>query len=116
MFLYLLGTLLLLHAGYSSYEYHQLQITLPSDLFLEVGIAVIIFLVGTFSSIANEPFLNVKTNEQFQWPEKYLKPIALSESLATIEKSGNEFNGFGYRPDFINIRQKRQEYKDEFKE
>lgn len=116
MFLYLLGSLFLLHAGYSSYEYHQLQIKLPSDIFLEVAIAVIIFMVGAFASISNESFLNIKTNEQFQWPEKFLKPIALSESLSTIEKSGNEYNGSGYRPDFINIREKRQEYAQEFKD
>ncbi|KAI5966744.1 uncharacterized protein KGF55_000153 [Candida pseudojiufengensis] len=119
--LYLVGFILLLHSGYSSFEFHKFQShstsnlkisNLPLDISIEAIIGFIIIIIGSIKSIENQAYLSINNeivNDEF----KYLKSINLSDSFQIGEKIGiTEFEELDSRLPFINIGKIRKEYSD----
>ena len=118
MLLYLLGTLVLLHAGYSSWEIHKAvssgltYYALPTDVYLEVAVGVILFIFAAIQATKNSPFLN-KAGELVQPEAPFLKPIETRKATGEFEKVGiTPFDELENRVEFIDIQKKRQEYAD----
>lgn len=117
--LYIVGSIFLLHAGYSSFEFHQLLKTthhsstdssLPSDIIIEVLVGIVVLIAGSLSSIEIPNFLSVD-NEVIHPDHKYLKPIEMSKATAEFEKLKiNPFAELETRIEFLDIVNKRKEY------
>ncbi|KAK6460598.1 magnesium transporter [Scheffersomyces coipomensis] len=116
--LYFVGILLLIHSGYSSYEFHKLSSLshhsqdLPQDILLETLIGIVVIVIGGISSIENPNALSL--NGELIIPEhKYLKPIQMKDSVKLNEKIGiSDYEDLNSRLPFINIVKKRKEYDD----
>lgn len=118
--LFLLGSLLFIHAAYSSFEFHQLlkihseydYLPLPTEITVEVILALVTFIVGSIISIENEPKLSID-NKLILQDDKYLKKIEMRKAMREFEKVGiSGFEEYDSRVDFIDIKQKRKEYND----
>lgn len=107
----------MLHAGYSAYEFHSILKStnswVPSDIILEVVVALIIINYGAIQSIRNKPRLGIGHDELVQPAHPYLRSIHLSEATCSINRLGvTEFEELDTRPEFINVKQKRKEYAE----
>lgn len=122
LFIYITGLLLLLHAGYSSFEFHQLLKTthhmnlqnnnLPIDIVVEVILGIIIVISGSISSISNPDFLSID-NELVKPQSKYLKQINMKDATSEFEKLQiNPFEELESRVEFIDIIKKRKQYRE----
>ncbi|KAI5950761.1 hypothetical protein KGF54_003835 [Candida jiufengensis] len=120
--LYIVGLLLLLHSGYSSFEFHKFIIhnnsinsinsptNLPLDISIEAIIGFIIILIGSIISIENSNYLSIE-NKIIKEEFKYLKSINLSDSFQIGEKIGiGEFEELNSRLPFIDIVKIRNDY------
>ena len=114
--LYLLGSLLFIHAAYSSFEFHQLLKThieydylpLPTEITVEVILALVTFIIGSIISVENGPKLSID-NKLIQQDDKYLKKIEMRKAMREFEKIGiSGFEEYDSRVDFIDIKQKRK--------
>ncbi|KAL7666617.1 ER membrane protein complex subunit 5 [[Candida] zeylanoides] len=130
---YILGCAILAHAGYSSFEFHQLlkathhnaappaglasillgsSNSLPSDIVLETLIGVVVLVYGAISSIQTPAFLNLE-DKVIEPTFKYLKPIEMKTATLEFEQLKiNPFASLETRVEFIDIVKKRQEYRD----
>lgn len=119
---YVLGSALLLHAAYSSFEHHQLAQALnslaagalPYDIWLEVLVGVVVFGVGALNSIENTGFLSLRSpddNSVHTSDNRFLKHIEMKHAMRVLNKIGvSEHEEFETRVPFIDIRKKRAEY------
>lgn len=109
-----IGGMLLLHAGYSSYEHHQLlkhASLLPLDVVLELIIAIILLNFGTIESLRNTPRQGVVYGDLVEPKKMYLKPIGMSEAMELVNQLGvTEHEELDSRVDFMDVRAKRKEY------
>ncbi|CAK9436457.1 uncharacterized protein LODBEIA_P10150 [Lodderomyces beijingensis] len=117
-FLYLVGTLLLVHSGYSSFEFHKLtasthkQHSLPLDISLEAVVGFIIILVGAITSIENPKYLSVE-DKIISEESRYLKPIEMKNAVQLGEQLGlADYSDLENRVAFIDVRRIRGEYAD----
>ncbi|KAK6458858.1 magnesium transporter [Scheffersomyces xylosifermentans] len=115
---YVVGLLLLIHSGYSSFEFHKLSIvshyhgSLPIDIVLETVIAIIIIVIGAITSVSNTPVLSLK-GEQINSRSKFLKFIEMKDAVTVIESIGlSDYEELNTRVGFINIIKKRREYSE----
>lgn len=116
---YFLGLVLLIHSGYSSYEWHQLLQAnnqpfggLPIDIILETLIGMTVVVFGSILSIKNLSFYTIKS-ELKKPATTYLKPIELKHNIKHLEEFGvDHYEELVSRLDFINITEKREEYAD----
>ncbi|PVH15903.1 uncharacterized protein CXQ87_003760 [Candidozyma duobushaemuli] len=115
--LLILGSLVLLHAGYCSYEYHAFVKTtgsfVPTEIILEVIIGLVIINFGALSSIKSRYRLGI-THDEVVWPPStFLMPINLSEATGVVNSLGiSEHEELETRRDFIDVKQKRKEYTE----
>lgn len=133
---YFFGLLILVHSGYSSFEFHQWTKSsihesshlLPFDIVIESIIGILVIVVGAVKSIENEPsytidgkkvddpdsiLKDVQINEKVYTSDKYLKPIEMKKAVEVIEKIGlSDYEVFETRVEFIDILAKRKEYLD----
>lgn len=116
--LYLIGSLLFIHAAYSSFEFHQLlkshieydYLPLPTEITVEVILALVTFIIGSIISIENAPKLSIE-NKLIQQDDQYLRKIEMRKAMREFEKVGiSGFQEYDSRIDFIDIKQKRKEY------
>ncbi|ODV66319.1 hypothetical protein HYPBUDRAFT_12029 [Hyphopichia burtonii NRRL Y-1933] len=117
--LYLTGSILVLHAAYSSFEYHQFikasknHTGLPYDIVFELLIGLVIFILGSIQSIKNESRISLKEDKLIKQGDEYLNPIKMNESMENINNLGiNDYEEFENRIDFINFREKRKLYNE----
>lgn len=132
--LYFVGTLLLIHSGYSAFEFHKYaihynhhiqqqqayqqgspqSISLPLDIYIEAIVGFIIVMVGALVSIENPIHLSITEKDKLVYEDlKYLRPIEMKDSLKLGDKVGiNAFEEFQLRVPFIDIVAKRKEYED----
>lgn len=140
--LYFVGILLLIHSGYSAFEFHKYaihynhhlhqqhqqqqqqqhdhhssfqSISLPLDIYIEAIVGFIIVMVGALVSIENPVHLSIKNGEdKLVFEElRYLRPIEMKDSLKLGDAVGiNAFEELQLRLPFIDIVAKRQEYED----
>ncbi|KAK6202520.1 magnesium transporter [Scheffersomyces amazonensis] len=115
---YFVGLLLLVHSGYSSYEFHKLSaIThqsshLPIDILVETLVGIIVIVIGGFNSIENSSVLTFDGRE-IQPDYKYLKPIEMKDSVKLIERIGtSDYEELESRLPFIDIVGKRKKYDE----
>lgn len=122
--LYVCGTLLFMHAAYSSFEFHQLlkthveynYLSLPTEIIVEVLLALSIIVSGSIISIENGPKLTID-NEIVKPDDAYLKKIEMRKAMREFEKVGiSSFQEYESRVDFIDIKRKRKEHSDWIKE
>lgn len=118
--LYFFGSLIFVHAGYSSFEFHQLlkthveysYLSLPTEIIVEILIGLFVFIIGSIIAIENQPRLAVD-NKIVQPDDKYLRQIEMRKTTREFEKIGiSEFQEYDTRVDFIDIRQKRKEHSE----
>lgn len=130
---YFVGLLLLLHSGFSSFEFHQWtksavgSHSLPLDIVIESIIGILVIVVGAIKSVENEPsysidgtegdadsILNdVQINKVVYTVDKYLRPIEMKKAVEVIENVGlSDFEVFETRVAFIDIVAKRKEYNE----
>ncbi|KAI5969312.1 hypothetical protein CANMA_001632 [Candida margitis] len=137
--LYFVGILLLIHSGYSAFEFHKYaihynhhlhhqhqhqhqhqhgsnttdqSISLPLDIYIEAIVGFIIVMVGAIASIENPVHLSIDDKVIVE-ESKYLRPIELKDSLQLGERVGiNAFTELESRVAFIDIVSKRKEYED----
>ncbi|SGZ47744.1 CIC11C00000004091 [Sungouiella intermedia] len=110
---YVVGGLLILHAGYSSYEHHQFlsSTDIPTDIILELVIGLVVLNFGVLASIINTPRLGIAHSQVVKHANRYLRPIEMSAAMDSINALGvSEFEEFDTRVEFLDIRQKRKEY------
>lgn len=119
---YILGTALLLHAAYSSFEHHQLSKALtlasagllPYDIWLEVLVGLVVFGIGALNSIENTGFLSLRSaedNSVHTSDSRFMKHIEMKHAMRVLNKIGiSEHEEFETRVPFIDIRKKRAEY------
>ena len=121
--LYFVGTLLLVHSGYSSFEFHKISTHYhtdyrlpPMDIILESVIGIILLVIGSIVSIQNQPFLSIandKHNMIIKNDSKYLRFIEMKDAVQLSEKIGiTDYEEYNSRASFIDINQKRKEYND----
>lgn len=115
---YTIGLLLLVHSGYSSFEFHKLAIIshhsskLPYDIIIEALIGLAIIIIGAIISIENQPFLTID-GKIVSSDAKYLKFIEMKNSVQLSEQVGiNDYQELDSRIAFVNVIKKRQEYHD----
>ena len=116
--LYLLGSLLLIHSGYSSFEFHKIAIhhyklnKLPLDIVIELIIGIFLLVMGAIISIENESFLSLD-NKVVHNESKYLKFIEMKDAVQLGEKVGiTDYEEFNSRLPFIDVVKKRKEYSE----
>lgn len=115
--LLLIGALVLLHAGYCSYEYHAfVKIKgsfVPTEIILEVMIGLFLINFGALNSIKSRYRLGI-THDDVVWPPlTFLMPIDLSEATGVVNSLGiTEYEELDTRRDFIDVKQKRKEYAE----
>ncbi|GEQ66502.1 hypothetical protein JCM33374_g165 [Metschnikowia sp. JCM 33374] len=109
-----IGSLLLLHAAYSSYEHHQLvepTSSVPHDIILEIILGLLALNFGTIQNLRNTERVSLMKGEKVQPTEKYLEPIKLSQAMLTLNNLGvSEYEDLECRVDFMDIRQKRKDH------
>ncbi|CAI5755581.1 unnamed protein product [Candida verbasci] len=102
-YIYLVGLLLLLHSGYSSFEYHKFGIEISLDIKLESLIGVLLIIIGSIINIENESFLTID-NKVIKNKAKYLKFIKMSDAVQLGESLGvTDYEEYNTRLPFINI-------------
>lgn len=112
---YVVGGLLILHAGYSSYEHHQFLSSagLPSDIVLELIIGLVVLNFGVLASIVNTPRLGISHLQIVKQLSMYLRPIEMSAATESINALGvSEYEELETRVEFMDIRGKRKEYME----
>ncbi|KAL6454691.1 EMC5 ER membrane protein complex subunit 5 [Candida maltosa Xu316] len=115
--LYLIGSLLLIHSGYSSFEYHKISthyhhINDATNIIIESIIGIFLLVIGSIVSITNQPFYSVN-NQVVTSDSKYLKYIEMKDAVQLSEKVGiTDYEEYNSRLPFIDIKQKRTEYKE----
>ncbi|KAF3988200.1 hypothetical protein FT663_03514 [Candidozyma haemuli var. vulneris] len=115
--LLVLGALILLHAGYSSYEYHAFVKTkgtfVPTEIILEVVIGLVIINFGALFSIKSKPRLGITHDKVVQPPSNFLMPIDLSEASTVVNSLGvTDYEELETRRDFVDVKKKRKEYAE----
>lgn len=132
--LYFVGILLLIHSGYSAFEFHKYAIhythhlhqntqggniisqsvSLPLDIYIEAVVGFIVVMVGALVSIENPVHISVKDYDKVVFEElKYLRPIEMKDSLKLGDAIGiNAFEELQLRLPFIDIVAKRKEYEN----
>ncbi|KAG2734208.1 hypothetical protein G9P44_002214 [Scheffersomyces stipitis] len=115
---YFVGVLLLVHSGYSSFEFHKLTVlshysgSLPVDIVAEAVVGILIIVIGSISSIKNLPVLSLK-GEKVYHKSTYLKFIEMKNAVTVAEKVGlSDYDELKNRVGFINIVNKRKEYTE----
>ncbi|RCK62875.1 ER membrane protein complex subunit 5 [Candida viswanathii] len=116
--LYLIGTLLLVHSGYSSFEFHKISIhhpnlnKLPLDIIIESLVGILLLVIGAIASIQNDSFLSLD-NEVVSNDSKYLKFIEMKDAVQLGERVGvTDYEEFNSRLPFIDVVKKRKEYSE----
>lgn len=112
---YLLGSIFLLHAGYSSYEHHQLfkhtSASVPVDVILELLVGLVIINFGAIDSITNKSKLGVTHAGVVEPLLTFLRPILMTKATKSINDLGiSEFEELDTRVDFLDVVAKRKEY------
>lgn len=115
--LIILGFLILIHSGYSSYEYNAFIKTkgtsVPYDIVLEVIIGLVLINFGVLGSLKTRYRFGITHNEPVWPPLNFLMPIDLNEANAIINQLGvTEFEELDTRRDFIDVKKKRKEYAE----
>lgn len=117
-----IGTIQLLHAGFSSYEFHQLLktieleqhdtiIKLPNDIKLEVLISFILIVISTFLSLNKITFYTL--NDEKISTNNYLQNIKYSKFTNIENLKGSSDSGLFYNTPFLlDIVAKRNEIND----
>lgn len=116
---YLIGTVLLIHAAYSSFELHQIlkvshseAQSVPLDIAVELAIGVILILAGALRSIENPRVLDVQ-NKVREPKYRFLKEIVMSKATEELEATGlSDYQYLELRVDFIDIVEKRRQYSE----
>lgn len=116
---FLIGGLLLVHSGYSSYELHQFAKefgtelkSIPTDITLEVIAGIMIVVIAAIRNISKPSRLSIN-NEIIPPQNKYLKEIEMKKATKEHETIGiNDYQGFESRISFIDIQKKRNEFSD----
>ncbi|EER36167.1 predicted protein [Candida tropicalis MYA-3404] len=116
--LYLLGSLLLVHSGYSSFEFHKITIhhhdlnKLPLDIVIESIVGILLLVIGAIVSIQNESYLSLD-NKIVNNESTYLKYIEMKDAVQVGEKVGvTDYEEFNSRLPFIDVVKKRKEYSE----
>lgn len=114
---FLIGGILLIHAGYSSYEFHSIlksaSSTVPLDIMLEAVVAILIINYGAIQSIRNKPRLGLGHDKLVEPTHAFMRPIKLSEATGSINKLGiSEYEELDTRADFVDVRKKRKEFAE----
>lgn len=115
--LYAVSLLQLLHAGFSSYEFHQVMkkhnrvgAQLPQDIKFEGLCAIIIFTLGVFLSFEVLQYYPLRGEEKPLGPKQYLLDIKLNKSSNIDNLVGVDPNGeVSYTPSFVDIKEKREQ-------
>lgn len=114
---YLVGALLILHAAYSSFEWHQvLKVShvlgqkFPLDITVELAVGIILILAGAIKSIENPAILDVQ-NKLVQPRHRFLKDIEMKKATAELEATKfSEYQYLELRVEFIDIVEKRRQH------
>lgn len=125
--LFTVGILVIIHAGYSSYESHQLISTLNSSVVHETMYGLVLIIAAALFSIKNDPFYtidgrattpedgildDINVNDPVNLGHQYLKPIDIKDAVDIVEKVGvNDYQELISRVEFIDVAKKRAEYK-----
>ncbi|CAK7896385.1 ER membrane protein complex subunit 5 [[Candida] anglica] len=114
---YIIGSTLLLHAGYSSFEFHSLikarhdNLALPTDIILEVICGILILIAGSINSTKNTPFLSA-SGKLINPTDTHLKNIDFRKATNEFQQiEVNPYEDLDSRLEFINVKEKRAEYK-----
>ncbi|ODV82197.1 uncharacterized protein CANTADRAFT_4224 [Suhomyces tanzawaensis NRRL Y-17324] len=131
--LYIVGGVLVLHAAYSSMEFHLLAksmhqectfTTVPSDIIHETVYGLVLIILGAIRSVRNEVAYTVEGSESSEGALKgininvavkqdheYLRPIEMKRAVAVSERIGlNDYAEFESRVDFVDLVEKRKEF------
>lgn len=115
-FLYLIGGLLVLHAGYSSYEHHQIlkhASGIARDIIGELFVGLIIINFGAFQSIANSSRYGLTHDKIVTSLKPFLRPIEMSEAMQSVNLLGiTEFEEYDSRIDFLDVVEKRRQHRE----
>lgn len=113
---YVIGSLLVLHAGYSVYEHHQifkLASALSRDIIGEVLIGLLIINFGAFHSITNKSRIGLTHDKEVFSLKQYLLPIDMSRAMESVNALGiTEFEEYDTRVDFLDVVEKRGQYRE----
>lgn len=115
-YLLVIGSLLVIHAGYSVYEHHQvLKITtgLSRDIIGEVLIGLVFINFGAFKSIANKSRFGLTHDNEVLSLKQFLRPIEMSQAMESVNALGiTEFEEYDTRIDFLDVVEKRRQYRE----
>lgn len=115
-YLLVLGSLLVIHAGYSVYEHHQifkLTTGLSRDIIGEVLVGLVLVNFGAFKSIANQSRFGLTHNKEVFSLKQFLRPIEMSQAMESVNALGiTEFEEYDTRVDFLDVVEKRRQYRE----
>ncbi|KOG98863.1 ER membrane protein complex subunit 5 [Saccharomyces pastorianus] len=120
--LYAVSTLVLLHSGFSSYEFHHLLKLkslnnaqtviheLPKDIKYETYAGLLLFVLAVFTSFKKLQYLPIESNDGMIISEgNYLKEIALNKATNVDNLIGSNPNGeIVFTPSFVDVHAKRK--------
>ncbi|CCH60962.1 hypothetical protein TBLA_0D04660 [Henningerozyma blattae CBS 6284] len=126
------GIIQLLHAGFSSYEFHQLLKSstninessneqklyqLPNDIKLEVFISLAILTVSIFLSFNKLKYYPINNkNDEIITEGEYLSNIQMSKASNVDNLVGSDPTGYiTYLPNMVDIQAKRKEVAEYLK-
>lgn len=108
--MYLLGFLVLLHCGYSVFEYNQLPISYNKlDIVFELLFGLGIMFFSAVFHIRNQPKLNI--SNQMIKSKTYLNDIRINQALLELNQLPNTYHGVLNRKEFINLHEMQSEYR-----
>ncbi|GMM36479.1 Emc5 protein [Saccharomycopsis crataegensis] len=121
---YLIGTVLIAHSGYSSYEFNQFikssssTLELPLDIKLEAIAGLILFVIGSLIAVISPHQYTLLENDPIytaipQNDSALFKPIKMNKATVELEKLGaGPFEQIENKAAFIDILKKRREFDE----
>ncbi|CAN3358269.1 ER membrane protein complex subunit 5 [Diutina catenulata] len=113
--LYLVGALLLLHGGYSAYEFYYIaasNTSVPMDITLEVAVGSMLLILGAIESIKNQPILALDGTKVAP-QATFLQPISQQSAFAEKKQLGlHDWQQLESRKDFVDVVAKRRQYNE----
>ncbi|GCE98010.1 hypothetical protein ZYGM_004520 [Zygosaccharomyces mellis] len=120
--LILFSSVLLLHSGFSSHEFHQLlknlpqnspsyvNRQLPKDIQYEAITGIILFTTAIFLSFKKLTYFPLQGPRKLITLDQYLQEIRMNKATNIDNLIGNDpYGEVNYTPNFINIHAKRAE-------
>lgn len=121
--------IVILHAGFSSYEFHQTYkqlsindissdiLTLPKDIKYEAILGFILFIISVFISFEKIQYFSLRRQEGHSIETlsqgQYLKFISLNKATDSDNMMNSDPTGdVSYTPNMIHIHEKRKQMSD----